>query len=447
MVTLTTGQQALADEWREQNPQTPAAINAFYRTSQAMTQDLAEWHERSEARRAWTQQIVRLAQRNGIRSVLDIGCGRGDDLAALVHAGIDRLVGVEPNEAMHSDAFVAINPIGSGIQNQLWSSLDDVVGMFDLVLLMDVLEHLPDPVSLLNQVFEHVPIGGWLVEHTPTWDIANPTHLKSNWGWSPGHILTSHGFQQMGYDQGLRIWQRKGPKSATSQTALLVSYRAVAPETVAKLSLLHSLGNWQVHTQTNDALITRARSIAVSHWWRQYPSDVFLMIDSDIVFEPADAMRITDRCRNGYPIIAGAYAIRDGTSIASRIRPGESVTFTAGAEPVEIDYAATGFLAVHRSVIDAMIPTLPICHADQSYAFWPFFDTQIVTLPNGNSEYLSEDWDFCLKARDLGFSVYIDPSIRLGHLGLKEYRLEDVVSRANAAPLDVASISFQEAPR
>lgn len=444
MVTLTTGQQALADEWRERNPQTPDEIDAFYRTSRAMAHDLEEWHQRDERRQRWTQQIVRLAQRESITSVLDVGCGRGDDLVALSEAGIRDLCAIDRNEALLATVEQRI-PMKSALVTGI--SLNALAPSFraDLTLLIDVLEHIPNPRAFLARVIQHIPIGGWLVEHTPTWDIAPPTHLKSNWGWLPGHELTAAGFQQMDFDRGLRIWQRKGFKSATSQTALLVSYRAVAPETVAKLSLLHSLGNWQVHTQTNDALITRARSVAVSHWWRQYPSDVFLMIDSDIVFEPADAMRITDRCRNGYPIIAGAYAIRDGTSIASRIRPGESVTFTAGAEPVEIDYAATGFLAVHRSVIDAMIPTLPICHADQSYAFWPFFDTQIVTLPNGNSEYLSEDWDFCLKARELGFSIYIDPSIRLGHLGLKEFRLEDVA--ANAAPVARPTLSFQEAAR
>jgi hypothetical protein len=35
--------------------------------------------------------------------------------------------------------------------------------------------------------------------------------------------------------------------------------------------------------------------------------------------------------------------------------------------------------------------------------------------------YMGEDFLFCDRARELGFEVWIDPSISLGHMGVQEY--------------------------
>jgi hypothetical protein len=35
--------------------------------------------------------------------------------------------------------------------------------------------------------------------------------------------------------------------------------------------------------------------------------------------------------------------------------------------------------------------------------------------------YMGEDFLFCDRARELGFDVWIDPSISLGHMGVQEY--------------------------
>lgn len=438
-MVLAPEQKALADEWRDRNPQTPEEIAAFYRDSQAMADDLAAWHTHDENRQRWTRRIVELAKAEGVQFALDIGAGDGADLAALHDTGI-LCYGVEPNIQLRA----AIRERGI----HAFASLDDLhPGPYNhvpLFLLMDVLEHVPNAPAFLDRVIAHIPVGGWLVEATPTWDIQNPTHLKENWGWSPVGQLRKNGFSLVDVDRHFHIWQRASEGIGTSQTAILVAYRAIAPETVAALSRLHHIGSWSVIPQTNDALVSRARSMAVSTWWREMPDDVCLQIDADIVFDPRDAMKIVDRCRNGYPVISAAYAIRDGKSIASRIRPGETVEFHAGAEPVAIDYAATGFLAIHRSVIDTLIKELPICHADKPWSFWPLFQTQIEHLPNGNAEFLSEDWFFSKLCRDAGIPVYLDPSIRLKHLGMYPYELEDAVTPTTKQHYDSITIREQE---
>jgi GT2 family glycosyltransferase len=35
---------------------------------------------------------------------------------------------------------------------------------------------------------------------------------------------------------------------------------------------------------------------------------------------------------------------------------------------------------------------------------------------------MGEDYLFCDRARELGFEVWVDPSIELGHMGVQEYK-------------------------
>jgi len=72
-------------------------------------------------------------------------------------------------------------------------------------------------------------------------------------------------------------------------------------------------------------------------------------------------------------------------------------------------------MACHRDVLDALIPTLPLCHASESWAFWPLFDTAIV--PMGQTlAYVSEDWGFSYKAREADFTIWMDPRVIATHL-------------------------------
>ncbi|KKM80817.1 hypothetical protein LCGC14_1335930, partial [marine sediment metagenome] len=40
-------------------------------------------------------------------------------------------------------------------------------------------------------------------------------------------------------------------------------------------------------------------------------------------------------------------------------------------------------------------------------------------------EYVSEDWAFDQRARELGYSIWADPTIKLGHMGNYVYTLKD----------------------
>ena len=421
--------EALAQEWNEANPRTPEAVDAFYRTTERLMDDLDEWHT-EPSRQEWTEAIARvLGPVRPFPGVIDIGAGRGHDLDALAAAGIpmSHLLAVEPNDVARTSL------IDRGYL--AFSSIDAMDGgsTVDVAICIDVLEHLVEPEVMVDQIAAMLPIGGILFEATATHDILTPMHLKSNWGWLPNPQLIGLGFHLEATVGRLNVWKRTAMhQDAPAQSMLINIYRDIAPEVNDCIlsTVLSSTPEftWQYRQNNKDGLISRARSCVVSDWYRHTNDDVFLMLDDDILFEPWQARRLVELCRwdKRYPIIAAAYVKADLKAPALEFLPGTTVTFGPGQEPQEIRSAATGFMAVRREVIEALIETMPLCDPAE-WNFWPMFMPYVV-----DHEYLSEDYAFCERARKLGFKIFVDPSIRIEHLKPRRLSLDDVAKEYGA---------------
>jgi methionine biosynthesis protein MetW len=96
--------------------------------------------------------------------VLDVGCGSGD-LAALLRARRQaRVVGIEP------DAARAQQTGEKGIevlQEPFTASLSSRLGLYEVVLLADVLEHQADPLIFLRHARSCLSPGGCLIISVP----------------------------------------------------------------------------------------------------------------------------------------------------------------------------------------------------------------------------------------------------------------------------------------
>lgn len=406
---LGAARARLAEEWTLANPQTPEEIANFYQNSSELKHDLDEWHAIPERQRV-TEIVVQLAGLMNAQHVIDIGCGVGHDLKALKEAGVPRLSGVEPNELARWQAKQHA-PVVTDIH---WSPLEEA----DLLLCIDVLEHLPNPEAFIEEIATRAKVGCFLVEMTATHDAGTPLHLKSNHGWNPGHVLERYGWWVVDRADRTQVWERKGEVGGQTASILACIYRSMSPATHhAILELLQSNTGWRERVKPGDALIARSRSVITTTWWAETNDDVFLMVDDDVTFTPQDAERIVKLCRDGYDIICGAYPVHNGEHLAIKMIPGahDSIEFGAG-EPIEIRYAATGFMAVHRKVIDALVPTLPMV---QPWMFYPLFQAMIVEDEfSGDMLHVSEDWGFCEMARKLGFKVWLDPQAILEHESL-----------------------------
>jgi len=406
---------ALAAEWDVQSPTTPAAIQDFYRTARGLGDDLNAWHADTN-RRTWTDMLVHIAKQAETNVVVDIGCGAGHDLRALRDAGVQELYGVEPNErlaeALEDDDIVVYRNVSSA-----------PIKRADLLVCVDVLEHVVDPETWLGDIAARAKIDCLLFETTATFDCDTPLHLAANRGWHPGRVLERHGWTLVDAtddDLGrVRVWKRMLLEGAQTSSLLLCSYKLdpFFDPTMGLMANGQARGPWRFRAKRGDSDIGRSRAILTTGWWAQTGDDTFLMIDHDISFRPDDADRAVELCRNGYDIVCGAYPVHNGEHFACKTLPGtETIHFGPGQPPIEVMYAATGFMAVHRRVIDALVKTMPLCHSVQPWAYYPLFPQPVVAdEAAGGWARLSEDWGFSHIAREAGFKVWLDPQTILSH--------------------------------
>lgn len=93
---------------------------------------------------------------------------------------------------------------------------------------------------------------------------------------------------------------------------------------------------------------------------------------------------------------------------------------------IEILYAGTGFLHVRRQVyLDvAQKLRLPTCNERFDRPTFPFFLPMVKPIEDGHW-YLAEDYAFCERARQCGYTVQADTAVRLWHVGNYRYSWED----------------------
>ncbi len=415
-VDAKTARAALAAQWQAQDPQTPDEILQFYRDiGPELEDDLTAFHQQAE-RKKWTEGLVHIAKTFHAKHTLDVGCGAGHDLYELRTLGIEHIVGVEPNKRLRTklqeDGFEVLESIATA----------DIETM-DMITCFDVLEHVPDPEAFLGFIASRARIGCILLETCATFDTDTPLHLKANRGWRTGHCMETYGWEKVGDDGRQRAWLRQVTENRVSTAIIPVTFRSVSVPTHRSIVTLLTVNpanplGWR-EFPANEAGLLRARNVAASRWYTETADDVFLMIDDDQEFQPRDANRLVTLCREGHDIIAAAYPVRDGGHLAFRAFTDDSITFGDNTEPFEVQWAGTGFFAVHRHVLDKMIPTLPLVFAAQPWAYWPMFRFMVAEDERaGGLTELSEDYGFCEAARELGFKVWIDPQIKLDHYGV-----------------------------
>lgn len=171
--------------------------------------------------------------------------------------------------------------------------------------------------------------------------------------------------------------------------------------------------NFKIKRRSQDALIGRSRSrVATEFMFGDY-GDALLFVDTDIVFTPDDVKQLLEATVD-HGIVAGGYIMKDGKNFANR-----------GWEPMkpdgaihDVEYVSTGFLAIRRDALEQIqekldLPLLHIGWADKEC--YPFFESGR-DRTNRHDFYLSEDWDFCDKAREAGLRVYWHTGVLVGHL-------------------------------
>jgi len=163
-----------------------------------------------------------------------------------------------------------------------------------------------------------------------------------------------------------------------------------------------------------------------------------LFLDTDLVFSPDHIARLIS---HGEPLVAGLYPKKQAElgwvcNVLDAEEGGPGAPDARGLHAVK--YAGTGCLLIAREVFGEMRAAYPELayqpdDGDGTGEYWDFFSVGVWECPRtGRRRYLSEDWWFCQRARDLGFEVLMDTSVVLKHCGEAVYplqRIEDLGSR------------------
>jgi hypothetical protein len=180
--------------------------------------------------------------------------------------------------------------------------------------------------------------------------------------------------------------------------------------------------NFTIDTMVNESLVCRARNSLVAKMLYFEPKSTHLMfIDADIGFEPEEIFKLVlaDKDVSGGLYPKKALPI---SYVVNRVPNAEKQ-----GNLVEVMNLGTGFMLIKREVLEKMIAAHPELHyqdnigLDPKYAPFKYalFDTEI---DPDTKEYLSEDYLFCKRWREMGGKIWADLSISLNHIGYYTFR-------------------------
>jgi GT2 family glycosyltransferase len=142
----------------------------------------------------------------------------------------------------------------------------------------------------------------------------------------------------------------------------------------------------------------------------QTPYDYLVWIDSDMVWSGNDVLNLIKHDKS---IVSGCYMTADNNSLPivehldySKLLEQGTFEFltrdelTTRTSPFTASYVGFGFLAVKYGVFEQME--------------YPWFQPKFVEQGNFK-EFTAEDVGFCWTAKDLGFDIWVDPNVRVGH--------------------------------
>ena len=118
-------------------------------------------------------------------SIIDIGCGGGQNMEKLKAAGFG-VVGVEPDPKARLSA-ARFGPVYSGTAEALPQEVSE---KFDYALLSHVLEHTISPAAALERAHGLLSEGGRLIVEVPNCEASGFDEFGPNWPWTdvPRHL-------------------------------------------------------------------------------------------------------------------------------------------------------------------------------------------------------------------------------------------------------------------
>lgn len=196
---------------------------------------------------------------------------------------------------------------------------------------------------------------------------------------------------------------------------------AIALAQLSQKVMQHGIGI-QIGSICGCSVVSRARNLLVYNFLESDCTDL-LFIDADINFEPDDVLRLLAWGSDTKGIVAGVPRTRREPKRYITVLDYDEKTKELTMNNMGLVRAcrvATAFMLVRRKVFETLRDT----HPEWQYAgeegddriLHSYFD-----FKSTSTGYMGEDFLFCDRVREAGFEVWIDPTIKLGHMGVMEY--------------------------
>jgi len=171
--------------------------------------------------------------------------------------------------------------------------------------------------------------------------------------------------------------------------------------------------NFQIDTLSNESNVNRARNSCAAKFLSGDCSHL-MFVDADIQFNPQDIVKLINHDKD---IVGGIYPQKTlpPKMVVNTLNNGEHE-----GDLIEVGTLGTGFMLIKRSVFEKMIEEGATPYVDaiglspkENSNQYDFFQCTI----DSNGRYLTEDWSFCRRWRQLGGKIWADTTIGLTHVG------------------------------
>jgi hypothetical protein len=175
-----------------------------------------------------------------------------------------------------------------------------------------------------------------------------------------------------------------------------------------RFTLVDDIGN---------ALIADSRGVIATRFWES-DCDELIFIDSDVTWQAGALLKLVDA---PVDLVAGIYPTRrDPINYMVHYLDKKELWADSETGLLEVKSVPTGFMKLSRNCISKMIEAYPQKHyytAERDKEFYPLFDH---VFEDGYK--WGEDFSFCIRWRNIGGQVWVDPEIAMGHVGYKIFQ-------------------------
>jgi hypothetical protein len=208
----------------------------------------------------------------------------------------------------------------------------------------------------------------------------------------------------------------------------------------------------------NDSLVSRARNNLVAKAMTNRNTTHILFIDTDITWDPWDIVKLI---LDDQSLVGGVYPLKrynwerllnEPDAVKKWVaKKQEFPILKAHADEqivqhnllkyninhvgqnmaviqnlAEVRHLATGFMMIKRKTLESMMKAFPSTKYTDDVSFlepaenefaYALFDCGVE-----DGHYLSEDWLFCNRCRNLGGKVFVNVGINLTHSGIEDFK-------------------------